>query len=88
MVGDDYLLLNVAGVSDVNALKGLVVSGDKDKSNWDKAIAGLSTTMQLFVESNAVPGTYVVDPAQSVTKGPFLSVFTYSKLRRSFIEVK
>jgi hypothetical protein len=70
VVGDDYLLLNVAGVSDVNALKGLVVSGDKDKSNWDKAIAGLSTTMQLFVESNAVPGTYVVDPAQSVTKGP------------------
>ena len=59
VVGEDYLLLNMAGAQDLAALKGLCPSSDAtNKDKWDNAIAGLSTSVELFVHNDAKPGTY------------------------------
>jgi hypothetical protein len=59
VVGEDYLLLNVAGAQDLAALKGLCPAADSaNKTKWNKAIAGLSTSVELFEHNHAKPGTY------------------------------
>ena len=70
VLGDDYLLVNVLGASDLKALKGLVAADDDNRSRWNKAIEGLSTTLQVFVEKTDSPGTFAPDPAQNSIKGP------------------
>ncbi|MDH4444089.1 MAG: hypothetical protein QE267_03060 [Akkermansiaceae bacterium] len=52
IAGEDYLDLNVLTVAEVTKLKSLVPSGN-DKTNWDAAIAGLSTTVETFTKSDA-----------------------------------
>ncbi|MEQ2007852.1 MAG: hypothetical protein ABMA26_13730 [Limisphaerales bacterium] len=69
VVGDNYLLLNVLGPSDLDALRNLCVADDPLKSHWDAAIAsGLSTAMEKFVEDPGRPGTYT--PGSSENVGP------------------
>ena len=59
-LGDDYLLLNVLTRSDKEGLKALCLDSDERKNRWDSAMEGLlRTTMQLFVENPAKPGTYI-----------------------------
>ncbi len=67
VVGDDYLLLNVLGPQDSDALRGLCLSDDPLKSQWDNAIvSGLSATMEKFVEDPGRPGTFKVGSSESV----------------------
>jgi hypothetical protein len=68
-VGEKYLLLNVLGQQDVAYLKGLCLADDPDKTKWDAAVsAGLTTTLELFRENPARPGTYI--PSSPVQVGP------------------
>ena len=69
-LGEDYLLLNVLGQKDLLNLADLCLAGDLREAKWDEAIAGLETKMELFVESPAKPGTYIVQTDQTVTIGP------------------
>jgi hypothetical protein len=61
-VGDPYLLLNVLRGNDLAEAKRLCPTGDPDKIPWDRAIDNLGTTLETFVPSETVPGTYEVDP--------------------------
>ena len=63
-LGDKYLLLNVAGTQDATTLRELCRTdlGDPKKSLWDEAINALATDLEKFVESPAVPGTYIPHP--------------------------
>ncbi len=67
-LGDKYVFLNVIGSSDAAELKALCTNEDPRKARWDAAIDGLSTTLELFVENPAQPGTYV--PSSPETVGP------------------
>jgi hypothetical protein len=57
-LGEDYLHLNVLSSNDILKLKALVVDGDGLKGEWDKAIDGLTTTLETFIENVERPGTY------------------------------
>lgn len=61
---ENYLLLNILTPTEIGVLKDLAPSGTQDKVQWDTAISGLSTTLETFVESLTVPGTFVVDLAE------------------------
>jgi hypothetical protein len=65
-LGDDYLLLNVLGVSDRTALKELCLGDDPARGDWNAAIEGLVTRLELFVENPAKPGTYIASSAEVV----------------------
>ncbi len=67
----DYFNLNQLSTQDVADLKALLpASADaKDKLIWLPAINNLSTTLETFRESTAVPGTYVVAKAGQVKAG-------------------
>ncbi|MEI6605469.1 MAG: hypothetical protein WCP35_09175 [Verrucomicrobiota bacterium] len=62
IAGENYLNLNVLGSADLAELQGLCPSdGSTYKGKWDAAIISLSTQLETFSESTAVPGKYVVD---------------------------
>lgn len=65
--GEDYIDLNVLSAADTAALQDLTDSGDPDKAKWDAAIAALSTRVETFKENASLAGTYIVDPAKTVT---------------------
>lgn len=65
-LGDDYVLLNVLGNRDRKELKALCLAEDPRKTKWDAAIDGLSTTLELFHEDPARPGTFVPDHSRDV----------------------
>ncbi len=67
-LGAPYLLLNVLRGEDLATVKDLCPSGD-DKANWDAAVDGLATTLETFVESPAVKGSYIPDPSTIEDKG-------------------
>ena len=70
VVGDDYLLLNVLGPQDSEALRGLCIGSDPLKAHWDNAInSGLVATMEKFVEDPGRPGTFKVGSSESVGPG-------------------
>ena len=69
VVGEDYLLPNIAGAKDLASLKGLCPDSDTESKNkWDAAIAevdsndnitgGLKAELELFVHNNSSPGKY------------------------------
>src|SRR6185436_17853105 len=69
-LGDKYVLLNVAGSKDAEALRNLCLPDPTEqKALWDAAINALSTDMEKFVENPAVPGTFIPAPAGPVTVG-------------------
>ena len=67
----DYFNLNQLSTQDVADLKALLPAAAvaTDRTAWDNAIDGLSTTLETFRESLAVPGTYVVAKAGQVKAG-------------------
>ena len=67
----DYFNLNQLSTQDVADLKALLPAAAEaaDKTAWAAAIDGLSTTLETFRESTAVPGTYVVAKAGKVKAG-------------------
>ena len=69
IVGEKYLLLNVVRGSDLAALKGLCPTGDGDKTAWNTAIDGLTTTVKTFYENPSVPGQYIPNPALTKSVG-------------------
>lgn len=60
---EDYFNLNQLSQQDVAALKALLPADADaaDRTRWDKAIDGLSTTLETFRESATVPDTYVAN---------------------------
>lgn len=73
-LGDDYLLLNVLGAQDREAVKALCVTGDPLKATWDAIFdqGQLTTSVQLFAEDPGRPGTYI-PTAQTVVDTASLS---------------
>lgn len=69
VLGADYLLLNVLRGEDLAAVKDLCPEGDSDKTAWDEAIDGLAAKVETFTEDPEVPGTYIPDPAKTVSVG-------------------
>lgn len=65
-LGDKYVFLNVVGEADAAEMKALCATDDDHKSRWDTAIDGLSTTMELFIENPAQPGTYIPSSPETV----------------------
>ena len=59
LVGDKYLLLNVASLSDLDALTKLVDAADPLFGVWQTTLKqSLTTDLQRFVENPAKPGTF------------------------------
>ncbi|MGZ0220363.1 MAG: hypothetical protein ACKVIY_15250, partial [Acidimicrobiales bacterium] len=67
IAGEDFLHLNALSPEDVAALKAVVTTTDNDYLSWSNAIESLATRVETFIEDVAVPGTYIVDSAQTVT---------------------
>lgn len=61
-VGEKYLLLDIMSSTDLAAVKGLCLASDDRKVSWDKAIDGLTTKLETFVEDPKKAGTYIVNP--------------------------
>lgn len=58
--GSDYILLNVAVGEDLDTLKALVTDSDQRKQMWDDMVDALSTTLETFIPSEDVPGTFEI----------------------------
>jgi hypothetical protein len=83
----DYFNLNQLSLQDVADLKKLLPAGAAvaDRTAWDNAIDGLSTTLETFRESTAVPGTYVVAKSGQVMAGEEVANRTVGVMERSDI---
>jgi len=67
--GEKYVQLNALGSLDLSTLKGLCPATDPDKTRWDAAVNGLSVTVDTYYENPQIPGQYIVNPIQSVSRG-------------------
>lgn len=65
--GEKYVQLNVLAGSDLTTVENLCPSADRDKANWDKAVRGLTATVETFYENPTIPGQFIVNPAWTVT---------------------
>lgn len=66
IVGEDFLLPNVLGQSDLQAIIDLVPADDPLQGSWSSlAIGLLSTVLETFVESDSEPGSYIPDPGSA-----------------------
>ncbi|MCC5844440.1 MAG: hypothetical protein JJU05_09330 [Verrucomicrobia bacterium] len=70
IAGEDYLHLNALSPEEVASLKAVVTPTDNDYQSWSNAVDSLTTRVETFVENPAIPGTYIVDSARTVTVGP------------------
>ena len=66
-LGESYFLLNVLRGSDLAAAKSLCPSNDTDFAEWESVIGALAAQVETFHESPTTPGTYVADPALTVS---------------------
>lgn len=79
IAGEDYVHLNALSPEDVASLKAVVTPTDNDYQSWSNAIDNLTTRVETFIENVAIPGTYIVDSARTVTVGPTsLAAITHS----------
>lgn len=62
VLGADYLLLNVLRGSDLHAVLELCPASDADKSDWDGAVNGLTSTVVTKYENPQVPGQWIDNP--------------------------
>ncbi|MDE0966019.1 MAG: hypothetical protein OSB73_23075, partial [Candidatus Latescibacteria bacterium] len=70
IVGEKYLLLNVLSGNDLDLVKDLCPDADTDnKSNWDAAVVGLSTSVETFYEPIDVPGTWIANTSTNAVMG-------------------
>ena len=58
-VGEDYVMLNVAGAKDLETLYGLCDSADENYGAWTNAINNLKAVAEVFIEDPAVSGTFI-----------------------------
>jgi len=58
-LGGKYVFLNVLSTTDLNELKSLCEAQDAKRALWNKAIDGLATTLETFIENPAQPRTYI-----------------------------
>ena len=69
-LGESYLVLNVLRGTDLTAAKDLCPAGDSENSpKWNAAIDALATQVETFYENPAVPGTYIPNPARTMSVG-------------------
>jgi hypothetical protein len=66
IAGEDYLDLNVLTAAELARLKALVPAGNNDKTSWDAALDGLTTTVETFIEDPSKLGTYKVGSTATV----------------------
>jgi hypothetical protein len=71
LLGESYLLLNVLRGSDLAAVQNLCPVADADnRPKWESLVNTLATDVETFHEDlPQAPGTYVADPAQTVSIG-------------------
>jgi hypothetical protein len=70
IVGEKYLLLNVLSGNDLDLVKDLCPAADTDnKTNWDAAVVGLSTSIETFYEPKTVPGTWIANTSDDAVTG-------------------
>jgi len=68
-LGEKYLLLNVLAGADLEAVRGLCPDSDTvNKPLWVAAVTNLATQVLTFYEDPQVPGSYVANPAATVTR--------------------
>ncbi|MBT5620023.1 MAG: hypothetical protein HOJ65_04550, partial [Verrucomicrobia bacterium] len=68
-VGEKYLLLNVLSAGEIAEVKALCHSTDTDKTNWDAAVDGLSTSVETFYEPTDRAGQWVANTSTSTITG-------------------
>lgn len=59
--GLSYLLGNVLSETDINIIKSLPSTNDPDLTTWEDAVDSLETTLEIFIEDPAVPGSFIPD---------------------------
>ncbi len=69
LVGEKFLQLNILADADLQIVESLCPASDPDSDEWKAAIESLSTTVETFHENPQVPGQYVVNSDQTVTRG-------------------
>ena len=68
-VNGNYVMLNVLRGDDLAAVNGLCPASDTtDYPIWTNAVAHLSTPEYTFYENPAQPGSYVINPNDTVTR--------------------
>ncbi len=70
IVGEDYIQLNVLTPTEIQIIEGLVADTDPKATAWRSAIDALTTSLETFVESKTLPGTYVPDANATKSYGP------------------
>ena len=70
LVGEDYIQLNVLTATEIGLVKGLVANTDPKAAAWRAAVDALTTTLETFVEDDALPGTYIPDETANQNFGP------------------
>lgn len=69
VVGDKYLLLNIASASDLEAMSGLVDSTDPLFGLWKTTLTkSLTTDLERFKENPGKPGTFIPETTTVSTK--------------------
>jgi hypothetical protein len=66
-MGENFILLNVLRGLDLAAVKALCPVGDQDYTKWKAAVDALATKVETFYENPARPGTYIPNPAWTVS---------------------
>lgn len=65
-VGEDYLMLNVLTAAEIAVIKGICDAEDALLDNWEQAVDGLKTKLELFVEDAARKGTFIVNTTEDI----------------------
>ena len=69
IVGDKYLFLNVLRDADLAAVKNLCSTNDPQSVQWNSLVDNLSTPVYTFHEDPQIPGSYVLNPDSTATRG-------------------
>jgi hypothetical protein len=68
-VGPSYILLNVLRGADLAAIQGLCPASDTANSSaWNAAVTNLAAQVYTFYQNPAVPGSYVANTNETVTR--------------------
>lgn len=68
LFGEKYVQLSVLGAADLVTVQELCPATDPDKTQWDEAVLGLSTSLETFHEDVNQPGTFIPAPTLTVSK--------------------
>ena len=69
-VGEDYVMLNVAGAKDLAELYDLCDTADDDYEAWILAVDNLQTLADVYIEDPEIPGVYIASSkVQTILNG-------------------